>query len=120
MTSSRLTLATLARTLGVLASVGTLTLYTTFVWANPYSPGMLTLPIMLMMLFAGVGMWAAWAGRPYLMAAVALGLFVPMGLYMLGTPGLFRWIGVFNLVFFLAAVLMFVDRFKGHTTRTVA
>jgi len=36
-------------------------------------------------------------------------LFVPIGLYLLFTPGIFRWIGIFNLLYLLASLLMVVE-----------
>jgi hypothetical protein len=98
-----------ARLLGSLAALGTLSLYIVLVFFNPYSPGSLTIPIMLMMLLSGVSTITAWKAKPYLMLVIFLLSFVPMGLYMLGTPGLFKWIGIFNLLFLLASVLMVAE-----------
>lgn len=98
-----------ARLSGLLTSIGVLGLYLVFVFFNPYRPGSLTLPIVAMMVLALVGALAAWWAKPYLMLAIFLVTFVPVGLYMLGTPGLFKWIGILQLVFLLASILMAVE-----------
>lgn len=95
-----------ARLIGMLASLGVLGLYLVYVFFNPYSPGSLTLPIVVMLTLALVGALAAWWAKPYFMLAVFLVAFIPMGLYTLGTPGLFKWIGILQLIFLLASVLM--------------
>ena len=107
----------LARLLGVFASLGTLILYVVLVFFNPYNAGSLTLPIAAMMFLAVAGLITTWKTKPYWMLAVFLALFVPMGLYMLGTPGLFKWIGVFNLLFWLASLLMVAEPWLARLSR---
>jgi hypothetical protein len=36
--------------------------------------------------------------------------FIPIGLYMLGTPGIFRLIGIFDILNLLAAILMIIGK----------
>jgi len=50
---------------------------------------------------------AAWLRKPLLMLIIFLVSFYPVGFYMLGVPSLFRWIGISNL-FYLAAILILV------------
>lgn len=94
----------ITRLIGMLASLGTLGLYTVLVFFNPYRAGSLTAPIMLMLLLAAVGFLVAWKTNPYLMLVVFLTSFIPVGFYLLGTPGLFRWIGVLNVLYGLVGL----------------
>ncbi len=101
----------LARITGFLASLGIAILLMVFIFFNPYTPGMVvTLPIILMLLLALAGMAVSLAARPFWMLVIAALSFIPTGLYLLGTPGVFRWIGVFNLVFLIAGLLMLAAR----------
>ena len=103
----------LTRFTGFLACLGSAILLVVLIFFNPYTPGIvLTLPIALMMLLALAGLVASLAARPFWMLVVAALSFIPFGLYLLGTPGVFRWIGVFNLVFLIAGLLMLAARRK--------
>ena len=98
------------RWIGFLASVTTLILWAVFLFANPYdSEGIKSdnyAPAAVMMALAAVGFVAAWRIIPILMFIVfAISLF-PVGLYLLGTPGIFRWVGVCNLLFLPSGLLM--------------
>lgn len=53
--------------------------------------------------------YASLRERPYLLLLVALFSFFPVGYYLLGTPGLFRWIGVLNLFLFVMAGGIFLS-----------
>jgi len=104
----------IARFAGAAACLATLALWGIMNFANPYgaqgaNPGSF-LVALGMMLLAVMGLWAAWQARPYPLLAAGLVSFAPVGLYLLGTPGLFRWIGVFNLIGLLSAVGMLVER----------
>jgi hypothetical protein len=99
-----------SRILGILTSLGALVLYVVLAFFNPYSPGGLTLPVSLMMLVAIAGAAAAYFMRPYWMLVLFAISFVPIGLYMLGTPGIFRLIGIFDLFYLLAGILMLVSK----------
>lgn len=105
-----LTKIKIARTIGMIASAGTAGLYIALVFSNPYTTGSMTLPIAVMMLLALTGIIAALKTRPYPMLAVFLASFVPIGFYMLWTPGIFKWIGIFNLLFLLASLLMLMEK----------
>lgn len=100
----------LARILGILTSLGALILYIVLAFFNPYTTGTLTLPILLMMLVAIAGTAAAYFIRPYWMLVLFAASFVPIGLYMLGTPGIFRLIGIFDLIYLLAGILMLLSK----------
>ena len=62
--------------------------------------------VILMVALATLGLLAAWKARPYLMLAVFIFSFFPMGLYLLGTPGIYRWIGVFDFLYLASGGLM--------------
>jgi hypothetical protein len=94
-----------ARSVGLLSSLGAFGLYLIFLFFNPYRPGALTLPVWAMMALALAGAWAAWRGWSRRMLAISVLSFAPVGLYLLGTPGIFRWIGVLNLAGGAAALV---------------
>lgn len=101
----------ITRAIGLLTALGTLSLYSILAFFNPYTTGVtLTLPIALMMVTATVGAAAAYLARPYLMLAIGLIALVPLGLYMLGIPGLFRWIGIFDLLYLAAAIAVWIEK----------
>ncbi len=100
----------IGRITGTLAACGAIVLWLIFLFANPYNnqgQAVDTVLVAILMLFLGaLGVLAALTNRPYLMAFLAAAMFVPVGLYTLGTPGLFRGIGLLELVYFAAALLM--------------
>ena len=104
------------RWIGFLASGATLALWAVFLFANPYdSEGIKSdnyAPVAVMMALAAAGILAAWRIIPILMFIVfAISLF-PVGLYLLGTPGMFKWVGVCNLLFLPSGLLMRARRRK--------
>lgn len=103
------------RYLGLAAAVGALALYGIFVWFNPYNPGSLTLPVVLRMLVGVAGLWVAYKAKPLVMLLGFVLAFVPLGLYMLGTPGLFRWIGVMDLVYLTASLMIGLDALRARS-----
>ncbi|MEJ2557013.1 MAG: hypothetical protein P8186_12430 [Anaerolineae bacterium] len=102
------------RWIGLLASAGTIGFWVIFIFLNPYSTQATTREslaiISLMVGLALLGIVAAWKTKPYLMLAVFAVSFIPVGFYVLGTPGIFRWIGIFNVLFFASSLLMLGDR----------
>ena len=77
---------------------------------NPYSQAeTLSIPGMIMLLLAIAGIVSSYLMKPMLLLALALLSFIPIGIYLLGTPGIFLFIGILNIVsIVLAARLMFV------------
>lgn len=104
----------IGRISGTLATLGIIALWLVFLFANPYgNQGQVAgsvLVVMVMLILSALGVLASLAGRPYLMAFLAAAMFIPVGLYTLGTPGLFRWIGLLEVVYFAAALLMIGGR----------
>ncbi len=98
------------RWIGFLASVTTLCLWAVLLFANPYDSEGISInnyaPAAVMMALAAAAFVAAWRIIPILMFVVfAISLF-PVGLYLLGTPGIFRWVGVCNFLFLPSGLLM--------------
>jgi hypothetical protein len=63
------------------------------------------------------GAVSAWKARPLRMTVAAAVSFVPVGFYALGTPGIFRFIGVSNLLLLLAAVALHESRNRAAMAR---
>ena len=103
-------LTLLGRAAGLLASVLTSGLWLVFLFSAPEAEsGASTATffvVLLMVAIATLGILAAWRNRPYLMLAVFVFSFFPMGLYLLGTPAIYRWIGVLDFLFLVSGVLM--------------
>lgn len=85
--------------LGILSTSGALILWIVYIWFNPYFPSHLTLPMVAMMALALVGFVAASLKRPLVMLLIFGFSFFPVGFYMLNSPGIFKWIGIFNLLY---------------------
>lgn len=104
----------ISRLVGLIAAVGVISLWGIFGLLNPYGYQGLTssvyVVVALMIGLAIVGLFAALTENPYLMLAVFGLSFVPVGIYLLGTPGIFRWIGGFDLLFLLSALLNIMAR----------
>jgi hypothetical protein len=103
-------LIALGRATGFLASILTASLWLIFLLSVPTSESGATtatfLVVLLMMAVASLGVIAAWKSRPYLMLAVFALSFFPMGLYLLGAPGVYHWIGVFDFLFLVSGLLL--------------
>ncbi len=85
---------------GLLTAVGTLVLWLVGLFYLPPTSWLVAGVMILLSLLAG---YASWRERPCLLMVVALLSFFPVGLYLLGMPGLFRWIGLLNLLLFVAS-----------------
>ena len=104
---------TIAVGTGILMQCFTVALYLILLFFNPYasirdtseSEGPMqvaAIQIGLALVGGGVTLWR----RPFLMLLIGVLQFAPVGCYMLGTPGIFRWIGLANLGFVGSAVLL--------------
>jgi hypothetical protein len=104
------------RTLGILSTVGAILLWVAFVFLNPLATGFpapdTLFIVFLMVSLASTGLAASLWNRPGLLLLAAVASFVPVGLYVLGTPGPFRWIGALNVMTLAAAILWLVDRWQ--------
>lgn len=98
-----------AQVMGLVSATGGLVLCAVFVWFNPYTAGVLTLPIAVRVAIGLGGLFAAFKGWRFWMLVVFAASFLPLGLYLLGTPGIFKWIGISDLVYLVATLLLFVQ-----------
>ena len=106
----------IVRLIGLTGAGLSLFLYSWFVFFNPYSDQGLNSEVysvaILMSLLALLAGWAAFKFKPGWLLAAFLLSFFPVGLYLLGTPGIFRWIGVANLLYLLAGLNLILYRRK--------
>ena len=97
---------TFARWLGLLASIGNMFLY---IWL--LNLGVMTFPIILMLTLSVTAAIASYKSKPILMALIFLASFLPVGLYLLGTPR-FYLVGILNLIYLLATILLFISNLR--------
>jgi len=78
---------------------------------NPYTTdkasNIITIPGVLMAVFCLFGVLVSFMRKPILMALVSILSFFPVGLYLLLTPGIFKFIGLLNIVCFVLSLFMF-------------
>lgn len=98
------------RWIGFPASGAALVLWAMFLVANPYGKSGITaatyVVVAVMMALAAAAFVAAWKVNPILMFLVFGLSLIPAGLYLLGTRGIFRWVGVCNFLFLPSGLLM--------------
>ena len=106
-------LRTVARLLGLSAAVLVIVLTGEMLMMNPYDTGGITAGTaivgVVMILLAFLAGWAAFTVRPVILLLAFIGSFVPVGYYLLGTPGVFALIGVADLGYLVTSALMFLD-----------
>ena len=103
------------RACGAFSAAVVLGLTAIFFLRDPYSPEALTsgtLVMGLMALLAFVAGVSALTKRPGLLLFVFVFSFVPVGTYLIVTPGVFRWIGVAQLGYLVAAVCLVSGRMR--------
>ncbi|MSR11415.1 MAG: hypothetical protein EXR84_06395 [Gammaproteobacteria bacterium] len=93
------------RIAGVSIWTSSLVLWIVLWFFNPYaSTGeTITIPGMVMILVALFGVFASMKGSGMGQLLASLGSILPIGLYVLGSPGLFAFIGVLNIVAIIPA-----------------
>lgn len=105
------------KAIGVSTAIITLLLWGSFFLTNPYeaqgerSGGSLAIGG-LMMLFSILAGWAAWKGKVMWLVIAFVGSIFPVGLYLLGTPGIWRWIGLMNLLYVVSAIGIYRSKGK--------
>lgn len=108
------------RVSGAVSSAGSAVLWVVFL-LNPYGGqgGTLgaSLIAFLMIGLAVSGVVASSKTRALWLAIVAIVSLVPIGLYMTMTPSVFRWIGLFNALMLLAAIIMGLAKYSGGGPR---
>ncbi len=93
---------------GLLVAVGTLVLWLVGLFYLPPASWLVAGVMVVLSLVAG---YASVRERPYLLMLAAFLSFFPTGYYLLGTLGLLRWIGVLNLLLFVASGGIFLVKF---------
>jgi hypothetical protein len=105
-------LLSFARLLGFAAAALVVLLYAVMLFSNPYNTDGITsgtsIVAAIMILLALLAAWGALTTRPVLLLLACLGSLVPVGAYLLGTPGVFALIGVANLGYGVAGAIMFL------------
>jgi hypothetical protein len=102
-------LSMVGRVVGSIAALGAVALWAVFLFGNPYDPpagGRLLLFGSLMILASTVSAIAAAFGAHLAMYLLFFACFFPVGLYVLIFPGLFRSIGLLNLLYLVSAMLV--------------
>ena len=104
----------LGRGIGLGAAAVTLGLWGLFLSGRVYDMSIIRTGtygvVYLMTAVALLGILAAWRAWPRVMLLVFFLSFVPMGFYLLGTPGIFFWIGVANIGFLASGILLLKGR----------
>lgn len=102
-------MSTVGRIVGCVAALAAVTLWALFLFRNPYAVparGPSLTFGSLMMLAGVVSAIAAALGAHLAMYLLFFAMFFPVGLYVLGSPGVFRSIGLLNLLYLVSAVLV--------------
>lgn len=104
------------RLLGVVSSASSAVLWGVFL-TNPYKgQGGTTGTWLIAFLMIGLAVWGVAASiktRALWLAIAAVVSFVPIGLYVAMTPSVFKWIGLFNALMLLAAIIMGLAKYSG-------
>jgi hypothetical protein len=107
-------LSTAGLWLGLASSAAQLILWLALGYQNQFYPAQVTQQTWLinakMVELALAGMLVVWWRKPLLMLVVILVSFYPVGLYMLGVPSIFRWIGISSLFYLAASLVLLADR----------
>jgi hypothetical protein len=108
--------------LGMIASSATALIWLAVLWL-PSERDVLghfgVVGAVLMLFFAILGVIAAYRGHDKLMLAMFIAAFLPIGAFMLyTTQSMYRWLGLLNLIFLGAAIIVRVTRAKDISTHS--
>ncbi len=97
-----------SRWLGAAAALASVSLWAVFVCFNPFvglgvSSGSYAVAA-VMVAVALLALWAALSFRPGWLCAAFAASFVPVGFYLLLVSGIFKWVGIANLLYLVAAL----------------
>lgn len=104
----------LGRLVGGVASMGNIALIIVLLFFNPF--GNFEIPVetyfifSLMIVLSLLALYACIKVKPLVMYGAFFGSFFPIGLYLLGVPSIFKWIGIFDVLYLVAAVLMSLNK----------
>ena len=92
--------------------LSTLALWIVLWFFNPYTTSgeTMTVPGLVMILVAIFGVFASLRKSGIGQSIAALSSFIPIGLYLLGTPGIFAFIGVLNIMALVPAGYFLIFR----------
>lgn len=102
-----------AQILGVLSQAGCFTLWGVLAlttWNDPVQYEAARNAAVMGLVALG-GVLATVFDRPFLMIAIFLFSFFPVGLYLLGAPSVYMLIGVFDVLYLLSAIILLYYRF---------
>ena len=113
-TKKQILLVNAERLIAVVSTITVVTLVGIFLFNNPYSTAgvnrdtqwIMTGLVVLSLIASG----AAWKKRILILTVCFVVSFVPLGFYLLLTPGIFALIGVAHLGFLLSALLLAMSR----------
>lgn len=97
------------RTLGVAASFAMVVLWAVFLLrgSDTHGSSVMSGKVAIFMLFIGViALGASWRAKPVGMLTAFAASFLPVGMYTLASGGIYRLIGVADLLLLAAAVLL--------------
>lgn len=108
----------MARIIGLAASLLNIVLLLVLVFFNPYSSRGITAGTYgVAAALSALALLVAWACvkiKPVVIFLAALVSLIPHGFYLLHTPGVFRWIGVSNMLYLVAGINMVVALRRGN------
>ncbi len=106
----------LARVVGVGAASATIVLYCVFLFANPYNQKGITgstyIVGEIMVALALLAAWSAWTLKPWALVLAFAASFFPVGFYLLGSPGIFTFVGVANVLYLVAGALISFEQYR--------
>ncbi|HVN53871.1 MAG TPA: hypothetical protein VMT46_06030 [Anaerolineaceae bacterium] len=111
----------MAKAIGVIASIAAIILWIEFIITIQQNPLIVTRETWLigivMIILAVAGGATALAGRPFGMILVFVVSFFPVGVYLLGVPSIFRLIGIADLFWLMAGILLLSQRYRVQRPR---
>lgn len=100
----------MARLIAAASALTVVTLVGIFLFDNPYSGAGINRStqwtMSVLVVLSLVACSAAWQQKTLIVAVCFAVSFVPLGFYLLLTPGIFAWVGVAHLGFLLSALLL--------------
>nr|WP_263323291.1 hypothetical protein [Neobacillus sp. Marseille-Q6967] len=105
-----------AKTIGSTGATISLLFCGYFIFFNPYvpsgpDPDTLLYFSFMMILPALLGLYSTIRANPSLLMAASIWS-MPLGLYLIATPGVFKWMFIGPLMLLIASILMFKNRKK--------
>ena len=94
--------------IGIVAAVGNILLWVIFAFFNPYATpenDVIVRTLFVLALPSGIALVSALLSKSWVMLLLFLWL-LPSGFYNAMTPGIFKWLGLFTLLFLLSGILL--------------